>query len=144
MAGRRIHAEFAGRLRLALDEAGFGKASSKELARKFGITPQALRKWLEGEAMPVSGRAAGIAEILQVRRAWLFDNELPMRAFQAAMAELPSGYRADADTFSISGEELRLLNHYRSLSRPVQDSLRSLLESMQARLTDQNAYNDHD
>ncbi len=100
----------------------------------FGVSPQAVRKWLEGEAMPVSSRAPMIAERLGVRRAWLLDNELPMRAIQTDMAELASGYVSQGDGLSISGEEFRLLSHYRKLPRNLQEALGLLAERMQAAL----------
>lgn len=134
MAGRRMHTEFAERFRLALDEAGYKNCTLKKLALMFKVTPQAVRKWKEGESMPVSSRAPMVADQLGVRRAWLLDNELPMRATQTNMAELPPGYAANGDFFSISGEEFRLLNHYRQLPRTLQEALASLAERMQAAL----------
>jgi transcriptional regulator with XRE-family HTH domain len=130
MAGRRMHAEFAARLRLALDEAGYRDSTLRELATLFKVTPQALRKWLDGEARPVSGRAALVAGVLGVRRAWLFDNELPMRAINTDMAELPNGYEAADDAFSISRDEFLLLDHFRSLPKPAQQAVMNLVLQM--------------
>lgn len=137
MAGRRMHAEFAERFRLALDEAGYKNCKPKELAARFKVTPQALRKWLDGEAMPASSRAPLVAEVLGVRRAWLLDNELPMRAIQTDMAELPSGYRAQGDTYSISAEEFRLLDRYRRLPRPLQEAVVTIVDRIEAGLSQQ-------
>lgn len=134
MAGRRMHAEFAERFRLALDEAGYADYTLKKLASRFRVTPQAVRKWKEGESMPVSSRAPLVAEVLGVRRAWLLDNELPMRAITTDMAELPPGYAASDDAFSISGPEFRLLSNYRKLPRELQESLAALVDRMEAAL----------
>lgn len=139
MAGKRMHAEFAERFRLALDEAGYKSYTLKKLAAMFRVTPQAVRKWKEGEAMPVSSRAPLVAEVLGVRRAWLLDNELPMRALSTDMAELPSDYAAKSDAISISGTEFRLLANYRKLPRDLQDSLAALADHMQAALPAQQA-----
>jgi transcriptional regulator with XRE-family HTH domain len=134
MTGRRMHAEFAERFRLALDEAGYRNYTLKKLATMFRVTPQAVRKWKEGESMPVSSRAPRVAELLGVRRAWLLDNELPMRAINTDMAELPSAYAAQGDGISISGPEFRLLANYRKLPRDLQDALDALADRMQAAL----------
>lgn len=130
MAGRRMHAEFAERLRLALDEAGFSDWSHKRLAGQFDVTPQALRKWLAGEAMPTATHAQMVAARLGVRRAWLLDNEAPMRAFRAELAEAPPGYAAQQDVLSLSGDEFRLVRRFRGLPQGVQRALLILVDSM--------------
>lgn len=134
MAGKRMHEEFAERFNLALDEAGYKSYTQKRLAALFRVTPQAVRKWKEGEAMPVSSRAPLVAEVLGVRRAWLLDNELPMRAFNTDMAELPSDYAARGDALSISGAEFRLVSNFRKLPRELQDAFAALADRMQAAL----------
>lgn len=139
MAGKRMHEEFAERFRLALDEAGYKNYTQKRLAALFRVTPQAVRKWKEGEAMPVSSRAPSVAEVLGVRRAWLLDNELPMRAFNTDMAELPPDYAAGSDVTSISAAEFRLLANYRKLPRELQDTLAALADCMQAALPAQQS-----
>lgn len=124
-----VHADFAERFRQALDEAGFGDHQLKELGRLFKVSPQAVRKWLDGEAMPVSRRAPEIARVLGVRRAWLLDNELPMRPLKADMAEARGSYSAAKEALSISMEEFRLLSAYRALPRALQQSFLGLLDN---------------
>jgi len=130
---RAAHTDFAERLKLALDEAGFGTSQLKELGPLFNVSPQAVKKWLDGEALPVSRRAQPLAALLGVRRAWLFDNELPMRPHNADMAEVGKCYRSK-DAISISGEEFRLLNNYRRLPRKLQETLSQLADCMQKEL----------
>lgn len=130
---KTAHADFAERLKLALDEAGLGKSQQKELGVLFKVSPQAVKKWLDGEALPVSRRASAVASLLGVRRAWLFDDELPMRPHQADMAETGSDYRSK-EAISISGEEFRLLSNYRRLPRKLQEAMSQLADDMQIEL----------
>lgn len=132
MADKRMQAEFAERLKLALDEAGFvGPAwPDKRLAREFEVTPQALRKWREGASMPTFSHAQLVATRLGVRRAWLIDGEVPMRAFQADLAELPPGYASQPDTLSLSADEFRLIRHFRSLPQGLQQRLLALIDEL--------------
>lgn len=123
---RTVREGFAERLKLALEEAGFGSSQLKELGAVFDVTPQAVRKWLMGEAMPTAERAPALAGKLGVRRAWLLDGELPMRAHVLDMAEKGRQYAAGTEGVSISREEFKLLSDYRNLPR----SLRTLVEQL--------------
>lgn len=126
---KKVREGFAERLKLALGEAGYGKTQLKELGALFGVTPQAVRKWLAGEAMPTAEHAPLLAERLAVRRAWLLDAELPMRPRLADMAaELGQDYEAEA--LSLSKEELRLLLAYRSLPRHLRRLVEQLAEGL--------------
>lgn len=129
-----MHTEFAARLKLALDEAGIGKYQLKELGAMFKVTPQAFKKWLDGEAMPVSKRAPEVARLLGVRRAWLLDGELPMRPLSAETAELGKDYSTEHEVLSISGDEFKLLSNYRKLPRNLQNLLGELVETTQSEL----------
>jgi transcriptional regulator with XRE-family HTH domain len=123
---KSVREEFAERLKLALDEAGYHEKKLKELGRLFSVTPQAVRKWLHGEAMPTAEHAPLVAERLGVRRAWLLDNELPMRP-ALDMAEHAGVYAAaGAEAIGLSKEEFRLLSAYRSLPH----SLRTVVEQV--------------
>jgi transcriptional regulator with XRE-family HTH domain len=121
---------FAERLRQALDDAGHRNRTQRELGVLFGVTPQAVRKWLAGSALPSSARAPHVAEVLGVRKAWLLDAELPVRARLLTMDQ-GAPYKVEADSLSVSSEEYRLLTHFRALSRQQQKAIASLLASMQ-------------
>jgi transcriptional regulator with XRE-family HTH domain len=123
--GVNIREGFAERLKLALDEAGYSIREKKNLGLLFSVTPQAVSKWLAGEAMPSAIRARAVAETLGVRRAWLIDNELPMRSHTADMAETGHGYAAQ-EGFSLSSEEFRVLTNFRKLPK----SSRNLVEQL--------------
>lgn len=58
-----------------------------KLAKLFGVSQQAVRKWLDGEAFPEMDKVLAIAEWAQVNVNWLlqgsgpkFDKTLPTRA----------------------------------------------------------------
>ncbi|MDO9317373.1 MAG: helix-turn-helix domain-containing protein [Gammaproteobacteria bacterium] len=131
-----VRAGFAVRFRQALADAGYGESQLKALGNLFGVSSQAVRKWLQGEATPTSARAAQIAEKLGVRRAWLIDGEEPIRSLTVDVVE-PSKMRGakDAAAISISAKEFRLLTHYRSLPVGLQVSLEAVLEGMSKELS---------
>lgn len=131
---RTVREGFAERLKLALDEAGFGNSQLKELGAVFSVSPQAVRKWLMGEAMPTAERAPALAEKLGVRRAWLLDGELPMRAHLLDMAEKGPQYAASAEGVSISREEFKLLSDYRNLPRNLRLLVEQLADGMNREL----------
>jgi transcriptional regulator with XRE-family HTH domain len=122
---------FASRLQLAIDEAGYGNSQLKELATLFGVSAPAVRKWLMGEAFPGQVRAVQIAGLLGVRRAWLLDNELPMRPNPVDIADRGKRYNSSQEVLSISGEEFRLLTSYRQLPRSLQKDLVKLIQDIQ-------------
>jgi transcriptional regulator with XRE-family HTH domain len=125
--GANVREGFAERFRLALDEAGYSIRHKKALGLLFSVTPQAVSKWLAGEAMPSAVRARAIAEALGVRRAWLIDNELPMRSHVADMEETGHGYAAH-ESISMSSEEFRVLTGFRKLSKPSRNLVEQLVE----------------
>jgi transcriptional regulator with XRE-family HTH domain len=126
-----IREGFASRLQLAIDEAGYGKSQLKELAVLFEVSAPAVRKWLTGEAFPSQVRAARIAALLGVRRAWLFDNELPMRPNPVDITDKAKNYSSTREVLSISGEEFRLLATYRRLPKTLQKDLVRLMQDIQ-------------
>jgi transcriptional regulator with XRE-family HTH domain len=126
-----VRESFAERLRQALNEGGYRQSSQRDLSLLFGVTPQAVRKWMMGDSMPSSTRAPQVAKVLGVRKAWLFDAEPPMRATVAALEQSPRYHPQDSEEFSISHEEVRLLTYFRALPRKQQLTVKGLLISMQ-------------
>ena len=130
-SGKTAHAEFAVRFRQALREAGHGDSPQKELARLFNVTGPAVRKWLDGEAMPASKRAPQVAQLLGVRRVWLLDGELPMRPHPGRVdstAEAGRGYSRQEADFSLTSEEFRLVSNFRKLNSGLRRAFSKLLE----------------
>lgn len=125
-------ADFSKRFRQALNEAGHKKTRLQDLGALFEVSSQAVRKWLNGEALPNSSRAPLIATKLGVRRAWLLDGELPMRSIQLQVKESQASYgRAkQSQALTISADEFQLLSNYRSLSKSLQKSLHKLLSDI--------------
>lgn len=121
---------FAERFKQALDEAGYGSLHLTELGEMFGVTPQAVRKWKMGEAIPTAQRAPLVAQKLGVRRSWLLDNELPIRVHQVELAEKGHAYSSGHDALSISRTELKLLNDYRNLPQNLRHLVEQLAEVM--------------
>jgi transcriptional regulator with XRE-family HTH domain len=128
--GTNVREGFAERLKLALDEAGYSIRQKKTLGTLFSVTPQAVSKWLAGEAMPSAVRARGVAEKLGVRRAWLIDNELPMRSHTADMAAEAGHNYAAQEGISLSGEEFRILANFRKLSKPSRGLVEQLVQTL--------------
>lgn len=127
--GVNVREGFAERLKLALEEAGYSIREKKTLGTLFSVTPQAVSKWLAGESLPSATRARSVAEKLGVRRAWLIDNELPMRSHTADMAEAGRGYAAQ-EGISLSGEEFRVLTNFRKLPKASRSLVEQLVQTL--------------
>jgi transcriptional regulator with XRE-family HTH domain len=123
---RKAHDGFTERFKQALEEAGLAAKSRKELGRMFGVTGQAIKKWLEGESIPAAERAPLVARKLDVRRAWLLDNELPMRVLNGAITE--DGMDYGIPDHKLSYEEQQMLLEYRRLSKRQQKNWLKLLK----------------
>ncbi len=120
---------FAARFRQALAEAGYADAQLKELAALFGVSGQAVRKWLNAEALPGPARAPEVAAKLGVRRAWLLDGEEPVRTL--VMQDTQGRYQEyQTPGLSVSAGEYRLLKNYRCLPRSLQSSFDTTLEEI--------------
>lgn len=129
IVGTNVREGFAERLKLALDEAGYSVRQKKTLGTLFLVTPQAVSKWLAGEAMPSAVRSHTVAEKLGVRRAWLIDNELPMRSHAADMAETGHDYAAQ-EGISLSSEEFRILANLRKLPKASRSLVEQLVQTL--------------
>lgn len=131
-----------------MNEAGHGDRRNKELGRLFGVSGQAVRKWLQGDAMPRSTRAAEVARVLGVRRAWLMDGEMPMRSISLQVTEgQPGAYGAGAGkkphkeesaSISLSVTEFRLLRCYRRLPRELQENFDHMLHTLSDMLPEED------
>ena len=124
--------EFSRRFRQALNEAGYKKTQLKELGSLFEVSSQAVRKWLNGDALPSSSRAPQIAMKLGVRRAWLLDGEPPIRSIELKVNESNAAYtnKPDPEALTISDREYRLLCNYRSLPIELQKTIDTLLREI--------------
>lgn len=74
---RAAKLEFASRLTRALALAGIPDDQNRRgwIARTFGVSVEAARKWLVGESMPDTARIQGIAQELGVAANWLLSGQ---------------------------------------------------------------------
>ena len=126
---RVVHEGFTERFQQALEEAGLAARTQKELGRLFGVSGQAVKKWQSGESIPTAERSPLVARVLNVRRAWLLDNELPMRTLDSAITEAGKGYGATPE-LQLSWEEHQLLSQFRQLPKRLQKDWLRLLKGL--------------
>lgn len=122
----KVRQAFAERFRKALKELGYYPNNQQALGHLFGVSGQAARKWAYGSALPTAARLPHIAEILGVRRAWLMDGEGSMHptTFKVAEGGPSSKGKSDDSDMSISVEEIRLIQEYRSLTAKQREAIR--------------------
>jgi len=72
---------FARRMEIVCDELGLAAGHGRQtaLANRFGVTPKAARKWLQGLGYPEMERAVEICEAAKVNVNWLLQGVPPMR-----------------------------------------------------------------
>ncbi len=111
--------QFSERLLQSLSQAGISAASPTVLARKFNLlypdTPisvQAVRRWLEGTAIPTQDKLVVLAAWLRVSPEWLRFGEDPRsrkRVADKAVGEAPVNYdsRTLATLIELLSEEHR-------------------------------------
>lgn len=73
--------DFSARLDKALTYAGIprGRKRITAVSKLFGVSREAVRKWLAGESIPDTKRIAAIAQHTGVRGEWLLTSQGPMR-----------------------------------------------------------------
>jgi len=121
--------EFSSRLLIALAELGYHSNEQNALGKLFGVSGQAVKKWINGESTPSTARMPAIASTLGVRRAWLFDGEGAMREISVTrIEESKAEYLPSSQSLSISQDESDLLYFYRRLPEPVRTTFKELLE----------------
>lgn len=95
---------FSKRLRDALREAGLNADSPTRVAREFNlryhgeaVSPQAVRKWLAGKALPSQDKIRALALWLGVSAQWLRFGEADKREgrLSPAARQEPGAYRFD-------------------------------------------------
>ena len=125
-----VRQAFAGRFRKALMELGVSPNEQTRLQKLFGVSGQAVRKWVEGQATPTTARMPEVARILGVRRAWLQDGEEPMRPLAVGTADETGLYQKGRQEIGLSGDEARLLAVYRTLTPELRSALKAVITSL--------------
>lgn len=94
---------FGKRLTRLLNDAGIGIASPTGVAREFNrrylgkpVTTQAVRKWLNGEAIPAGDKIRALAKWLKASPHWLHYGENEKSAVALKVEEERSTYGEDA------------------------------------------------
>ena len=94
---------FGKRLTRLLDDAGVGIASPTHVAREFNrrylgkpVTAQAVRKWLNGEAIPAGDKIRTLAKWLKASPHWLHYGEGEKNTGVLKIEEERSVYMEDA------------------------------------------------
>ena len=93
---------FGKRLTRLLNDAGIGVASPTLVAREFNrrylgkpVTTQAVRKWLNGEAVPAGDKIRALAKWLKASPHWLHYGENERSAVALKAEEEQSAYGED-------------------------------------------------
>lgn len=105
--------------------AGYDEVPVSELAEVFGVTPQAVRKWMNAETIPKSSRLPLIARKLNVRHVWLLEGELPVRLTE--MSEDNQSYDTKRETLVLSEDEAKLLSCYRRLPKAFRKTINAMV-----------------
>ena len=119
--------EFAARFRQALAKLGFSPNEAKRMRQQFGVSGQAVQKWVEGQALPMAARIPEIAEILGIRRTWLQDGEEPQPVTEAAVAERAEVYGNAKSNLVLTAGEAKLLAQFRLLDEEQRKLVTELL-----------------
>lgn len=121
-----VRQAFAERFRKALEDLGLSISEQSRLRRLFGVSGQAVRKWLEGTSMPTAARMPLVAEALGVRRAWLQDGEGPMRLGIGEAQDPVTG----GCSLRLSDYEVRLLVRLRLLGEEERNAIDCIVRAM--------------
>ncbi len=116
------HHEFARRLNLAWDLAGFqrGRRRVGHVSAEYSVSRETARKWSGGLAIPKDERLRAIAVQTRVKYEWLTTGRGPMMIEDQGIGEQATKYD--------SPEEVRLVGLVRKLTRRKQRALIELLE----------------
>ncbi|MBY0270623.1 MAG: hypothetical protein K2X06_12185 [Burkholderiales bacterium] len=121
---------FSKRLRQALQQGGVGVDSPTRLAGDFndhysgkGVTQQAVRKWLNGEAIPAHDKIMALADWLEVGAEWLEYGKGSAAASAPVVQQAAPAYRGN-----LSDDEL--LKRYRKLSHSQQRAVAEIISGL--------------
>lgn len=121
---------FSKRLRQALQQGGVGVDSPTRLAGDFNdhysgkrVTQQAVRKWLNGEAIPAHDKIMALADWLEVGAEWLEYGKGSAAASAPVAQQAAPAYRGN-----LSDDEL--LKRYRKLSHSQQRAVAEIISGL--------------
>ncbi|MBT4837469.1 MAG: helix-turn-helix domain-containing protein [Methylococcales bacterium] len=116
---QQVKNEFSKRFKLALKNLGVSENEQKRLGKLFGVSGQAVKKWIDGQAMPSTSRIPEIARILGVQCSWLqygFDKQ--------GM----TSHETRAEYEVLSDDERKVIYKFRQLSSQQASAIETLIE----------------
>ena len=130
MANNLEYEEFSKRLREAFKRRGVNTSSPTQLARDFSdfyqgrrVSSQAVRKWLNGEAIPSQDKLKVLAGWLEITPDWL---RFGTGGSAQTVQQVSPAYRA-----VLSDQEL--VKRYRRLNRRQQQAVAEIIVSLAAK-----------
>jgi transcriptional regulator with XRE-family HTH domain len=130
MANSQAREEFSRRLRKALQDRDHAVGSPTRLTQEFNgdypdrrVTPQAMRKWLTGEAFPSHDKVQALAEWLEVSPNWLHHGE----------GGAGHGAQQNAATYRTPVPDQELLRRYRKLNPRQQQAVAEIITALAAK-----------
>ena len=131
MANSQAREEFSKRLRKAIQESGLSADSPTRLAAVFNgrgtgqrVTPQAVRKWLNAEAIPSHEKIQALAEWLNVSPHGLHYGEADRAGHRTQ--ERVASYRKPLP-------DQELVKQYRNLSLSQQQAVAEIITALAAK-----------
>ncbi|AKL17043.1 MULTISPECIES: XRE family transcriptional regulator [Citrobacter freundii complex] len=106
--------DFSNRLALACDKAGLqSHGRQAEIAKKMKLTPKAVSKWFNGEAIPRRGRLQDLAALIGTSAAYLLGDEPEDGVSKGHMRMTPDVYRVEVLDLTVSaGPGTYMLSDY--------------------------------
>ena len=121
--------DFSLRLQQAVDKSIYKDLEQGVLSERIGVSRQALRKWLKGMALPSQARLPLIADVLNINLIWLATGEGLMSQHEDVVIT-DNTNESNQFFFSITQEEIELVEKFRQLTETDQQSFSLLFESL--------------
>ena len=121
--------DFSLRLQQAVDKSTYKDLEQGKLSERIGVSRQALRKWLKGKALPSQARLPLIADVLNISLIWLATGEGSMSKHEDVVIT-DNTNESNQFRFSITQEEIELVEKFRQLTETDQQSFSLLFESL--------------
>ena len=121
--------DFSLRLQQAVEKSIYKDLEQGKLSERIGVSRQALRKWLQGKALPSQARLPLIADVLNINLIWLATGEGLMSKHEDVVIT-DNTNESNKFCFSITQEEIELVEKFRQLTEADQQSFSLLFESL--------------
>ena len=125
--------DFSLRLQQAVDKSIYKDLEQGKLSERIGVSRQALRKWLKGKTLPSQARLPLIADVLNISLVWLATGEGLMSMHEDVVIT-DNTNESNKFSFSITQEEIELVEKFRQLTETDQQSFSLLFESLSKKI----------